>query len=98
MNKSIEIGHMMVREKSYVKGRKEMRHTFRLIFGTIRLLIILAGCTILFYYGIIWVNKEFQNYQRYEEPKGKAVKAIQQLEEDETNWFSRLMLFYQMGE
>ena len=36
---------------------------------TLKVFIIFTGCTILFYYGIMWVNEEYQNYHRYDEPK-----------------------------
>ncbi|WP_062104755.1 YqzK family protein [Bacillus niameyensis] len=75
-----------------------MKNILKLFFGTIRLLILLVGCTILFYYGIMWINQEYENYRRYDEPDGTAVKAFQPINNEQGSWFSRLMLFYQNGE
>ncbi|MBS4176448.1 YqzK family protein [Lederbergia citrea] len=75
-----------------------MRNLIKVFFGTIRLFLLFAGCTILFYYGIMWINQEYENYRRYDEPEGSAVKAFQPIESGENGWFERLMLFYRNGE
>ncbi|GIN55699.1 YqzK family protein [Lederbergia ruris] len=75
-----------------------MRNTLKTLFGTLRLLALLIGCTILFYYGIMWINQEYENYRRYDEPEGSAVKAFQPESQRSDAWFSRLILFYQNGE
>ena len=75
-----------------------MRNLMKVFFGTIRLFILFVGCTVLFYYGIMWINQEYENYRRYDEPEGTAVKAFMPLESEESGWFSRLLLFYRNGE
>ncbi|MBS4199564.1 YqzK family protein [Bacillus sp. FJAT-49732] len=75
-----------------------MKNMLKVFFGTLRLLLLFAGCTILFYYGIMWVNQEYENYRRYDEPEGTAVKAFQSFGNEDNGWFSRLLLFYQNGE
>lgn len=71
---------------------------FKMIFSTIRVFLLFAACTILFYYGMIWISQEYENYHRYDEPEGTAIKVIQQDGEQQGSWFSRLMLFYLNGE
>lgn len=74
-----------------------MKKSFHLLFDIIKVFILFTGCTILFYYGIVWVNQEYQNYHRYEEPNGSAVKVSTNQIEDGT-WLDRLLFFYQHGE
>ncbi|WP_382346455.1 YqzK family protein [Lederbergia graminis] len=106
MNNKRQAGHMMVKEEFIFnihktmpsKGMIIMKNIFKTFFKTFRILILFIGCTILFYYGIMWINQEYQNYKRYDEPEGKAVKAFQPIENEGNDWFSRLLLFYQNGE
>lgn len=74
-----------------------MRHTLHFIFDALKVFIIFTGCTVLFYYGIIWLNQEYQEYHRYEQPEGSAVK-VSGLESGGYTWVDRLIFFYQNGE
>ncbi|MBD8070337.1 YqzK family protein [Bacillus sp. PS06] len=74
-----------------------MRQMLHMMFGTIKIFILFTGCTILFYYGIMWVNQEYENYHRYDEPQGTAVK-VSTVGETEYKWFDRLKFFYHYGE
>ncbi|MDR6122502.1 YqzK family protein [Neobacillus drentensis] len=65
---------------------------------TIKVFILFTGCTILFYYGIMWVSEEYQNYHRYDEPEGSALKVSNAVEEESSSLLDRLMLFYLNGE
>ncbi|MEH7414816.1 YqzK family protein [Neobacillus drentensis] len=65
---------------------------------TLKVFIIFTGCTILFYYGMIWVSEEYQNYHRYDEPEGSALKVSNAVKEDSSSVLDRLMLFYLNGE
>ncbi|WP_141433403.1 YqzK family protein [Bacillus sp. 03113] len=69
----------------------------KLILYTIKVFILFTGCTILFYYGIMWLNEEYQDYHRYDEPKGAAIK-VSTANQDEEDWLHRFILFYQIGE
>ncbi|MDP4083795.1 MAG: YqzK family protein [Bacillota bacterium] len=69
---------------------------FKIAAQTIKVFILFTGCTILFYYGIMWVNEEYQNYHRYDEPKGAAIKVSNMVEGNSS--FERLILFYLNGE
>lgn len=62
--------------------------------------LIFLGCTLIFYYGILWISGEFEEYNRYDEPQGKAVKVAQLVDQDDTSQSSlnRLYLFLKNGE
>ncbi|MFD1707082.1 YqzK family protein [Siminovitchia sediminis] len=69
-----------------------------MVFQVLRVFILFAICTIMFYYGMIWVSQEYENYRKYDEPKGTAVKVMQQDHDEGNDWVSRLLLFYLNGE
>ncbi|HZG70019.1 MAG TPA: YqzK family protein [Chondromyces sp.] len=71
---------------------------WKVFWKTFKVFILFTGSTLLFYYGIVWINKEYEDYHRYEEPEGPAVKVVQQVHEEETDWVERLLLFYLDGE
>ena len=71
---------------------------FKVAFQTLKVFIIFTGCTILFYYGIMWVSEEYQNYHRYDVPEGSAIKVSNVVKEDRSTVLDRLMLIYLNGE
>ncbi|MCT8138792.1 YqzK family protein [Anaerobacillus sp. CMMVII] len=76
-----------------------IRDFFTVAWDTIRVFLLFMGCTVLFYYGILWVSQEYESYHRYDEPKGRAVKVVQMNEPVDRNGFlDRLMFFYHFGE
>jgi hypothetical protein len=79
-------------------GGRGMLSFIKIVVHTVKVFILFTGCTILFYYGIMWVNEEYQNYQRYEEPKGAALKVSNNAQENGSSLFNRLVLFYLNGE
>jgi hypothetical protein len=70
----------------------------KMIFQAFKVFIIFTGCTILFYYGIIWVNQEYQDYHRYDEPKGAAIQVSTIDSYADLSLLDRLILFYLNGE
>jgi hypothetical protein len=68
-----------------------------LLFDLLKVFLLFTGCTILFYYSIVWINEEYNYYRRYDEPLGSAVK-VSTIEQQEQHWFDRLLFFYQNGE
>ncbi|WP_033828494.1 YqzK family protein [Bacillus andreraoultii] len=70
----------------------------KLVIQTLKVFILFTGCTILFYYAIMWVSEEYRNQHRYEEPEGKAVKVVSDGMASENNWYDRLIMFYLNGE
>lgn len=75
-----------------------MRSWMVMTFKTLKVFVLFTGCTILFYYGLLWLNEEYQSYHRYDEPEGSAVRVSGDAVSDETDWFDRLILFYHNGE
>ena len=75
-----------------------MKSWTRLVVKTIKVFILFTGCTILFYYGMMWINKEYENYHRYDQPDGAAIKVSGDGISDESGAFERLILFYLNGE
>ena len=69
-------------------------------WDTIKVFLLFMGCTLLFYYGILWVSNEYDRYHRYDEPKGRAVKVFQMeaAEVEEQRFIERLLFFYHFGE
>jgi hypothetical protein len=70
----------------------------KIIVHTLKVFLLFTGCTILFYYGMMWVNEEYQSYHRYDEPRGTALKVSSSSEAASTSIFDRLVLFYLNGE
>ncbi|ADC50998.1 MULTISPECIES: YqzK family protein [Alkalihalophilus] len=76
-----------------------MKQWFLLVLQSIKVFLLFIGCTVLFYYGILWVSAEYESYHRYDEPKGKAVKVMSyESNEIEMTWVDRLMMYYHFGE
>ncbi|MEH7110509.1 MULTISPECIES: YqzK family protein [Bacillaceae] len=70
----------------------------KMAMQTLKVFIIFTGCTILFYYGIMWVSDEYRNYHRYDEPEGSAVKVSNAVNQKHSSMLDRLFLFYLNGE
>ena len=70
----------------------------KIIVHTLKVFLLFTGCTILFYYGMMWVNEEYQSYHRYDEPQGTAIKVTKAVDSDQSIWLDRLLLFYLDGE
>jgi arginine exporter protein ArgO len=79
-------------------GETRMILFLKAALKTLKVFIIFTGCTILFYYGIMLVNEEYQNYHRYDEPEGAALKVSNAVNEGNSSLLDRLMLFYLNGE
>ncbi|WP_338451732.1 YqzK family protein [Niallia oryzisoli] len=75
-----------------------MKSWFKMLFRTLKVFVLFTGCTILFYYAIMWLNEEYADYHRYDEPKGSAIKVTTVEGNNHSNWFDRLILFYLNGE
>lgn len=69
-----------------------------MILHSLKIFVFFTGCTILFYYGIMWVNEEYQNYHRYDEPEGAAIKVSGGDSAEKGGMLDRLILFYLNGE
>ncbi|WP_027407676.1 YqzK family protein [Anoxybacteroides tepidamans] len=67
------------------------------VWQMVKVFILFTGCTLLFYYSLIWFHQEYENYHRYDEPQGSAVK-VSTIEKPSTDWLERFILFYRDGE
>jgi hypothetical protein len=69
-------------------------------FDIIKVFLLFTGCTILFYFAILWVNEEYQNYHRYDAPKEDSAVKVSTEEQGMTvdNWMQRMIFFYENGE
>ncbi|MGC4376431.1 YqzK family protein [Fictibacillus sp. Mic-4] len=76
-----------------------MKSWLKLCWNTVKVFIAFSICTAMFYYGLRWLNQEYEDYHRYDEPEGKAVKVFQlNLSEEGGNRMERLLYFYKSGE
>ncbi len=74
---------------------------FRFFFHAVKIFIIFIICTLSFYFAFIWIHKEYENYNRYDQPEGNAIK-VNTYEERKNDFASdiidRLMLFLKLSE
>ncbi|MCA1030609.1 YqzK family protein [Bacillus timonensis] len=75
-----------------------MREWLKIVLDTFKVFILFTGCTIMFYYGIMWLNQEYQSYHKYDEPEGSAIKVTTTIDTENDNWLNRLLFFYHYGE
>lgn len=75
-----------------------MKLWFHLVWRTLKVFILFTACTIFFYYGMIWINEEYESYHRYDEPKGTAMKVSSHSGTEQPSIIERLLLFYLNGE
>lgn len=75
-----------------------MKRKAKIIYDTFKVFILFTGCTLLFYYGIIWINQEYQDYHRYDKPEGSAVKVSAIESGGGNGLLERLLFFYKNGE
>lgn len=76
-----------------------MKSWIRTVWDTLKVFVMFVGCTVLFYFCFLWIDREYENYHKYDEPGGHAVKVYDNAETEKTSgWIERLMLFYETGE
>jgi hypothetical protein len=77
-----------------------MRTLLTTMIETIKIFILFVGFTLLFYYGILWLNEEYEGHHRYDQPHGGAVKVMSVIRQNDSkdSFFQRLYYFYQHGE
>lgn len=73
---------------------------FRTFLHILKVLIIFIVCTLFFYFGLIWINQEYENYNRYNQPEGNAIKVSsnEKNANQEVNILERIKLFYHQAE
>lgn len=68
-----------------------MKH---IVWDTFKVFVIFIACTLLFYIGLRLMHSEYEQYHRYDQPEGPAVKVFN----EEENLLDRLNLFFRIGE
>ncbi|WP_160141532.1 DUF4227 family protein [Salicibibacter halophilus] len=89
-------GHILVLD--FKIGGNGMQVGIRAIWNGFKILIIFAGCTAMFYYGILFVIDEYQGDERFEEPEGNAIKVFDQDSGDDFSFRERLLHLWLHGE
>lgn len=69
-----------------------------ILWNMLKVFLLFVGCTLLFYYSIVWISQEYENFHRYDEPKGRAMKVVKMEEESNVSLLDRLLFYYYFGE
>ncbi len=72
----------------------------RILLHTIKIFIVFTLCMLFFYFGLVWINEEYQNYNRYHQPEGKAIKvnSPNEIHETPSTVIDRVKLFFKLAE
>lgn len=62
------------------------------LIDMIKIIIIFIGCTCLFYFGLRAMHLEYEQFHRYDQPEGPAVKVFS----EEDRLIDRLHLFFRL--
>ncbi|PWA13169.1 hypothetical protein DCC39_01580 [Pueribacillus theae] len=73
---------------------------FRTFLHILKVLFIFVVCTLFFYFGLVWINQEYENYNRYNQPEGNAIKvsSTEKNANQQVNIVERIKLFYHQAE
>lgn len=66
----------------------------RIIWDFMKVCIIFIGCTCVFYLGLKTMHEEYEQYHRYDQPEGPAVKVFS----EDDGFINRIQLFFRLGE
>lgn len=66
----------------------------QLIQDTLKIFIIFIACTFLFYFGLRFMQLEYEQIHRYDAPEGPSEKVY----ETNDRLIDRLDLFFRLGE
>lgn len=89
---------------AYLKNEEvcPMRFQFRKMMDFCKVLLIFLSLTVFFYGLILWVGDRVEQNQRFENPKGKAIKVFYSIDQPTMSTFDdykkRLFLYYWFGE
>jgi len=53
-----------------------LKDAWRAIFDTIKVLLVFVVCTVLFYFGLKWLDENYEGYHQYDQPSDGAVKVF----------------------
>nr|WP_268236361.1 YqzK family protein [Pullulanibacillus pueri] len=57
-------------------GCRDLRSAWKVIFDTMKVFLLFVGCTVLFYFGLKWLDENYEGYHQYDVPSGGAVKVF----------------------
>ncbi len=66
----------------------------RILWDVMKVTVIFICCTFLFYFGLRALHQEYEQYHRYDQPEGPAVKVFS---EDEDRLFD-FFKFFRLGD
>lgn len=76
-----------------------MKSVLKTAWHTLKVFIFFVSCTLLFYYGMMWVDHEYDNYHKYDKPEGNVIEVNQPHDDGAVfDWMDRLRTFYEIGE
>ncbi|MBM7646226.1 dihydrodipicolinate reductase [Scopulibacillus daqui] len=76
-----------------------MKEPLKVIFDTIKVTVLFTICTAAFYFGLKWLDHNYESYHKYDEPSGRAVKVYEPIDSNKKmDWSGRLIEFFRNGE
>lgn len=76
-----------------------MGNYVKMLLDGFKVFVLFTGCTIIFYFGMTWINQEYEYYHRYDAPEKGAVKVSTEIyDEQKRGFWDRFVLFYLNGE
>lgn len=62
-----------------------MKSTFKTLLDSIKLFVLFIGCTVLFYYGLQWLDHHYASTRKYDQPSDGAIKVVGQVQTSSTS-------------
>ncbi|WEG11451.1 DUF4227 family protein [Pullulanibacillus sp. KACC 23026] len=56
-----------------------MRKSFRTFLDSLKLFVLFITCTVMFYFGLKWLDQHYASSHKYDEPGDGAVKVVGQI-------------------
>ncbi|MGV3489343.1 MAG: DUF4227 family protein [Tuberibacillus sp.] len=78
-----------------------MKQVLGTIIDTIKVFFLFVFCTILFYFGLQWLDHNYESFHKYDEPDDGAVKVFSpsgDQKPQKENGYDRFIQFLRNGE
>lgn len=78
-----------------------MKKAVMTLLDTLKVFFLFVFCTILFYFGLQWLDHNYESFHKYDEPNDGAVKVFSpgdQKQPSEVNETNRFFQFLRNGE
>ncbi|WP_376844891.1 DUF4227 family protein [Camelliibacillus cellulosilyticus] len=53
-----------------------MKTTLKIIFDTMKVFVLFVICTVLFYFGLEWLDHNYESYHKFDKPNDGAIKVF----------------------